>query len=306
MVHHPLRRWEMSTAKAGARITLKTILFATDFSPAANSALPYATDLASRFGAKLVVVHAKEPPNYALPPEAWRTPDDSTEAGIQELKASLAKSSPKIESEFRIGEGRAWQVIEAVVEQGDIDLIVAGTRGRTGAGRLLLGSQAEEIVRRASRPVLTVGPHSQAQGARDGKLTNVLYATDFSPEALAAAPYAISFAEEHEARLTLVHIIEKPRVGELVQPGELVSSSAHLLRDLVPEEAKFWCEPQCVVEEGEPAEKILEIAGRVGASLIVLGVRKPLGVPGAATHLPIATVHKVISQAACPVLTVRR
>ena len=112
--------------------------------------------------------------------------------------------------------------------------------------------------------------------------------------------------EEHEARLTLVHIIEKPRVGELVQPRELVSSSAHLLRDLVPEEAKFWCEPQCVVEEGEPAEKILEIAGRVGASLIVLGVRKSLGVPGAATHLPIATVHKVIAHATCPVLTVRR
>ncbi|HXQ26058.1 MAG TPA: universal stress protein [Candidatus Acidoferrales bacterium] len=296
----------MNAAKAGARITLKTILFATDFSPAANSALPYATDLASRFGAKFVMVHAKEPPNYALPPDAWRTPDDATEAGIQELKNALAKSSPKIESEFRIGEGQAWQVIESVVEQGDIDLIVVGTRGRTGAGRLLLGSQAEEVVRRASRPVLTVGPHSKAQGARDGKLTNVLYATDFSPEALAAAPYAISLAEEHEARLTLVHIIEKPRVGDLVQPVELVSSSANLLRDLVPEEAKFWCEPQCVVEEGEPAEKILEIAGRVGASLIVLGVRKPLGVPGAATHLPIATVHKVIAQAACPVLTVRR
>lgn len=296
----------MKTAKAGARITMKTIVFATDFSPAANGALPYATDLASRFGAKLVVMHAKEPPNYALPPDAWRIPDDATESGIRDAKESLAKSFPNIESEFRVGEGRAWQVIDTLIEKGDVDLIVAGTRGRTGAGRLLLGSQAEEIVRRASRPVLTVGPHSPTEGAREGKFTNVLYATDFSPESLAAAPYAISFAEEYEARLTLVHVIEKPRVGDLVQPSELVSSSANLLRDLVPEEAKFWCEPQCVVEEGQPAEKILDVARRVGASIIVLGVRKPMGVPGAATHLPIATVHKVIAQAACPVLTVRR
>ena len=117
VMHHPAWRREVTMTKAGARIALKTILFATDFSPAANSALPYATDLASRFGAKLVVVHAKEPPNYALPPDAWRTPDDATEAGVQELKKSLAKSFPKIESSFRIGEGRAWQVIEAVIEQ---------------------------------------------------------------------------------------------------------------------------------------------------------------------------------------------
>ena len=78
-----------------------------------------------------------------------------------------------------------------------------------------------------------------------------------------------------------------------------------MLRNLVPPDAELWCEPKCVVERGDSAEKILDVAGRTTADLIVLGVRKPGGVAGAATHLPIATAHKIVSHARCPVLTVR-
>jgi nucleotide-binding universal stress UspA family protein len=85
----------------------------------------------------------------------------------------------------------------------------------------------------------------------------------------------------------------------------LVQSSSQLLRKLVPTEADLWCVPEYVVEKGDPAEKILEVAARTGAELIVLGVRQPSGFPGAATHLPIATAHKVVSHSTCPVLTIR-
>jgi len=78
-----------------------------------------------------------------------------------------------------------------------------------------------------------------------------------------------------------------------------------LLHNLVPAEAELWCVPEYVVEHGTAAEKILEVAAREKAELIVLGIRQPSGFPGAATHLPIAITHKVVSQAACPVLTVR-
>ena len=285
--------------------SVKTILFATDFSEAAGRAQGYATGLATRFGAKLVVVHAKEPPNYALPPETWRSTDDATSRHMEELKKSILNSVQGINAEFCTGEGTTWQVLDSVSAKQRIDLVVAGTRGRTGVGKVLLGSQAEEILRRSQCPVLTVGPHSELMKDGNNTLAEVLYATDFSPESQAAAPYAVSFALALQAHLTLLHIIEHRKAGELVYSDELVSSSKRLLESLVPEGTKFWREPQYLVEHGPAAERILEIAKRTYAGLIVLGVRKPMGIPGASSHLPAGVAHKVVVGAECPVLTVR-
>jgi nucleotide-binding universal stress UspA family protein len=119
------------------------------------------------------------------------------------------------------------------------------------------------------------------------------------------AAHAISLAEEFQAHLTLMHVIANEASGDLLLPGELVKATEQHLRNLVPAEAELWCEPQFVVLQGEAAEKILQVARERDADLIVLGVHQPTGFPGAATHLPIATAHKVVSHAPCPVLTVR-
>jgi len=295
----------IAIGEPGVAASIKTILFATDFSDAAARAQEYATGLATRFRAKLVVVHAKEPPNYALPPETWRTTDDATSRHMEEVKKSILNSVQGINAEFCTGEGTTWQVLDSISTNQRIDLVVAGTRGRTGVGKVLLGSQAEEILRRSQSPVLTVGPNSQLMNAGRNTLAEILYATDFSPESQAAAPYAISFALALQAHLTLLHVIEKPKAGELVYSDELVSSSKRLLQSLVPEGTKFWREPQFLVENGVAADKILEIAKRAYAGLIVLGVRKPIGIPGASSHLPAGVAHNVVVGAECPVLTVR-
>jgi nucleotide-binding universal stress UspA family protein len=293
--------------KAAARSTptiLKRILFATDYSDAAKRAQSYATSLAHRFGAKLLVVHAKEPPNYALPPESWRSADDIDARELQELQKSLHKSFPDLKSEFHVGEGSAWQVVEAILKNDNVDLIVLGTRGRTGFAKLVMGSQAEKILRRSLCPVLTVGPHSREISGGKNELTEVLYATDFSPESQVAASYAISISLGLGAHLSLLHVVSEPKAGELVNPEEITSSSARLLKSLITRDAEFWREPRCLVETGVAAEKILEVAERIHASLIVLGVRKSVGIPGAATHLGTGVAHKVVSAATCPVLTV--
>lgn len=295
----------MKAAEQSTSVTLKTILFATDFSESAKKALSYATGLSNRFRAKVFVVHAKEPPNYALPPESWKRADDADALHMRELRQLLPKLMPGLECEFCVGEGTTWQIVESALEKTKADLIVLGTRGRTGAAKLLLGSQAETILRRASCPVLTVGPHSKTITGGEKELQEVLYATDFSPESQAAAPYAISITLSLQAHLNLLHVVEEQKVGELVHPTDVMSSSEPLLRSLVPKDAKFWSEPRCFVETGVAAEKILEVAEHIPASLIVLGVRKPVGVPGAATHLGIALAHKIIAAAKCPVLTVR-
>jgi nucleotide-binding universal stress UspA family protein len=77
------------------------------------------------------------------------------------------------------------------------------------------------------------------------------------------------------------------------------------MENLVSEKGERRCEPRYAVREGKPAETILDVAKNRKSDLIVLGVRKPEGIPGGATHLPIAVAHKVIAHAVCPVLTVR-
>jgi len=202
-------------------------------------------------------------------------------------------------------EGDLWPTITDKVRQHDIDMIVIGTRGRTGVKRALLGSVAEEIFRRAPCPVLTVGPHISKDTERRLEMKEILYATDFSPESLSALPYALSLAQEHQARLTILHVVEEHKTGELVHAENYVESELRRLRELVPSDAKSWCEPNFRVEKGPVAEKILEIAVALGADLIVLGARGAAGHMGATTHVFRPTAHRVVTQAECPVLTVR-
>lgn len=296
----------MKAVQATVRTQIQNILFATDFSPAAVAAAPYAAKIAKHYGAKLFTLHVRPPVvNSMTQPTTWKAAEEGARIEAEQQRRELLATFSGLQPEILIEEGALWSSLEAAIGKYRIDLIVIGTRGRSGIGKLLLGSFAEEIFREAPCPVLTVGPHSSAAAKRNGEVTKILFATDFSPESMAAAPYAISLAQEHQAYLTLLHVIEEPKACELVQPNDVAKSSEQLLRDLVPEEAKLWCVPEYMVEQGVPAEKILDVAARQKAELIVLGIHRPHGVPGAATHLSIATAHKIVSHATCPVLTVR-
>jgi nucleotide-binding universal stress UspA family protein len=290
----------MKTLTSQLRIDLKNILFATDFSPASMTALPYAAGIARHYEANFYALHVRMPLSPEALPVVEKAATDDEQAGMRMLRESTAGVAPVI----LVEEGPLWPTIESAVKKNKIDLIVAGTRGRTGIGKLLLGSAAEEIVRNASCPVLTVGPHA-ASHPRAGGFTEILYATDFSSEFGASAAFAISLAQEYEALLTLLHVIDSPKTGELVLAEELIPAAERRLRELVSPEAQIWCKPQYLVDQGDPAEKILDVAERRKADLIILGVRHSAGIPGAATHLPIATVHKIVAHAKCPVLTVR-
>jgi len=288
-----------------SRVTLKNILYATDFSPAAENALKYAGALAKSFGAKLYALHVQEPANYGLPPELWRGAEQAREEQMKDLRNTMVRAFPGVLSETIIGEGGLWPAVALAAERFGIDFIVVGTRGRTGIGKLILGSQAEEILRRAQIPVLTVGPGVHPEMWPSGKFASILFATDFGPASQAAMRYALSLAEENQAKLTLVHIVDTRKAENTASRVEAIEEAEKKLRAMVPEEAKAWCTPKFMVHLGGPVEKILQTAEEMGADLIVLGVHRAEGVPGAATHLPIATVHKLLAHAVTPVLTVR-
>jgi len=296
----------MKILEMPARVQIKNVLFATDFSDAATAAIPYAKEFAKRFGAKLFALHVMTPVvNPMTEPTAWPALIEASEREAKRQKEALLKEFKGIQPEVFIEEGGLWPILESTIEHNQIDLIVLGTHGRHGLKKMLLGSVAEEILRKAPCAVLTVGPNLPTVPKNTGKISEIVYATNLGPESNAAAACAVSLAQEFQARLTLVHVLAESKTGELFQDKELVASTTRLLKKLVPPEAELWCEPRFVVEKGEPGEKILEVAEHKRADLIVLGVHKPTGVPGAATHLSIATVHKVVAHATCPVLTVR-
>jgi nucleotide-binding universal stress UspA family protein len=299
--------------KTSTRVALDNVLFTTDFSPAAHAALPYALAISRHYGSTLHTLHVI--PEFDILVHPHGTTPGSFESAYEEERRGALKRMRDLAPELRevphhnIRRGNVWDAVSEIIAEQHIDLLVIGTHGRSGLGKLLLGSVAEELLRQAPCPVLTVGPKAST-GIReefdetaqdivtDLELKQIIFAVDFNPESLAAAPFAISLAEEFQARLGLLYVIEhsEPHTSHLVRER---------LENLVPEEAALWCRPETIVRFGVAAEKIVQAARDCHADLIVLGVRAAKAHLSAATHFPWSTAHRVIAGAPCPVLTVR-
>ena len=287
----------MKTLDSTTRVAFENILFATDLSPSAENALPYAVEIARRYHATVYAVHVIGPDVYPLvPPLAWPKFTEDEEEFRQESRNHLDEQLRDLSHEIIFQAGDTWPTLAEIIQKKRVDLLVLGTHGRTGLEKVLLGSVAEEIFRQALCPALTVGPRSSLRPKNAAELNRILYATDFSPESLAAAPFAISLAREHRAQLILLHSMEG--TGD-------VSALRHTLRDLVPFGSDLGCQPDCVVERGAPANKILEVSEGHGADLIVLGVHGADGHLARITHFVRSDAYKIVTQAKCPVLTVR-
>jgi len=296
--------------EAGKRIQVKNVLFGTDFSTGSKAALQYALLFARRYGATLHVAHVL--PTVAdmvvMSPEFGVEAAAHEDQRVRDYLEQMEKQLQGVTHRVMTPKGGVAEELSRIVEEQEIDLMVLGTHGRTGVRKLVMGSVAEDVFRRAACPVLSVGPNVCSQPDPDASLKHILFATDFSESSLAALPYAISFAEEDESELTLLNVVEQPAAGVPEVRG-FREALLRRLRSLVPAEAESWCHPHCVVEFGElfaaPARAILNVAKHGAVDLIVLGVRPMRRGLSLATHLSTTTAQ-VLTQAACPVLTVRR
>lgn len=136
-------------------LPLRTILYPTDFSERSQYALHLACSLARDYGAQLLVLYVAPAPRFHGEIVARRQEDGFAEGLVEQLR-QLLPSEPGVRVEYLVKEGDAVAEILSVAEEWDCNLIVLGTHGRTGLGRLLMGSVAEQVVRRAPCPVLTV------------------------------------------------------------------------------------------------------------------------------------------------------
>jgi nucleotide-binding universal stress UspA family protein len=312
----------MVKVESGAAISIKNILFLTDFSEPSEVALPFATSIARGYGAKVYALHVFTPaPNVCGAPAELAIA--AIETGEQSAKCRIDSQLTGLEHETIVDWSvDLWDAVQRTIKENHIDLIVMGTHGRIGAEKFLLGSVAEEIFRRSPIPVLTIGPHVRSSVHAGGRFHRILFPTDFTAASQAAAPYAMSLAQENKAKLVLLHVMRSPEPpngnGRGKNAGDELERSAndqrrfdlsvaeaiHQLYEIVPTDADLYFPPQSLVEYGDPAERILSAAKQRSSDLIVLGVRAS-GRIGAATHLARATAHKVVAQAPCPVLTVR-
>jgi nucleotide-binding universal stress UspA family protein len=293
----------MPTVQASLRLTFKNVLLPTDFTDASMHAMAYARVFSRDHGSRIFVTHAVTPnPPVFLPMEPIPLDLDAEWHDAQgQLQTFLGSAALKETMHEGILErGEIWNVLEDVIRRHSIDLIVLGSHGKHGLKKLVLGSSAEQIFRRASCPVLTVGPSVLVNAESEIAFKHIVFATDFSTGSLNALPYALSLAEENEAQLTLLHVIPLVPMQHQAWAAE---GSKENLQALIPSEAADWCHPEAVVSFEFPAEGILHTAAARSADLIVMGVHRRA--PLASAHLPWAIAYEVICHAPCPVLTVR-
>ena len=133
----------------------RKILFPTDFSHTGDAALGLATTLARDTKAKLIIVHVEEPPMAYGGGDAYYGVLDPPRDELDRMLGQVKPTDESIEYEHRMITGEPANSIVRLAESEQVDFIVLGTHGRTGLSRLLMGSVAEAIVRRATCPVIT-------------------------------------------------------------------------------------------------------------------------------------------------------
>ena len=283
-------------------VSLENILFATDFSESAETAKLYVQALAERYQSRVRIMYvvdlsaAFNAPDAGLSIDVFRR--NGTES-LSRLKSELVSERIHVETVLCEAMDPAAEILQAAHD--GAALLVIGTRGHKGLARLVLGSTAEQLIHQANCPILTIGP-----GVRPPKLPvspqRIIYATDFSPEAAKACVFALSFAQDFGAHLYLCHVLPEPRSVDRMDDNELNVRFTSLLQSLVPDVAREFCEPECVLEHGFAADGILLLAERVKADLIVLGTRTT-------SHwfdnFKTGVAFQVISTSHCPVLTIR-
>lgn len=294
---------------AATPVAIRNILFATDFSATSEAALPFALALAKHYGAALFVTHILAPePRYELPlepePDAINPRKQKAQTNFDALLASGLLNEVPHEPILRCGE--FWETMQDVIASRAIDLIVAGTHGRQGLRKMILGSVAEKIFRHAACPVLTVGPHASKELVADG-IRRVLFATDFTTVSLAALPYAYSLARAEGAQLTVMNVLPlvPPAIDAVIMPDlgpDFSDDARKQLDEMLKTYAPLPQAPESVVVKGDVVPAIVNAATERMTALIVMGVRHKGNV---ATHFPWSIVDAVVCQANCPVLTVR-
>ncbi len=297
----------------------RNILFPTDFTPHARSALKYAAAFARQGGGRVVmfsVQTGKAPANLmTLPERILRSQEKNwllqLRGQVNDLLADPLFAG--LEVEPVIVEGEPADEIAKAVRDYDIDLVTVVTHGRRGLARALFGSTAEEIIAEAPCPVLTIRPpqhdfvhHRESQ--TEIRLNRILLATNFRPSAIPATAVARQMCDAHDAELHAVHVIGDyfEQISVMFPEGGL-SALSRMRADVKQRMQSFGGEGDGRVHthiaEGRPYAEIVRLAAEIDADLIVIGTTIHASLFGGAPALG-SEIERVVRNSPCPVLCV--
>ena len=302
-------------------ISVTRILCPVDFSDGSRRALEYAAAMATWYESNVTALFvfpnipvANVVPEYFAAGQVISLQDVDVDGLRKELQGFAAKAAGggPVRTELRESFDVRDEILNAAA---DADLIIMGTHGRRGFDRLLLGSVTEKVLRKATCPVMVVPPHARPAATERIPFKEILCPVDFSESAARALLFALHLAQESDARITLLHVIEMPPelrelstwngkdaidVGAVRAAAE--ADALQRLRALVPPSAGTFCTIATRVEEGKGYREILKVAKELNADVIVMGVQGR----GALDLMVFgSTTHGVVLGADCPVLTVR-
>ncbi len=299
------------------------ILCPIDFSETSVRALNYATVFASRYQARLTVLHVAATFDTSVAPvpdEAGSVPHQASHDDIiARIQVSIAQAgATALNARLLAQAGCAHELIVNCAAAVDADLLVMGTHGLGGFRRLFLGSVTEKVVRTVGCPVLTVPP-SAATAPERIVLKKILCPIDYSPSSLRALRYALELGRQSEGCVTVLYALEyvDPEdhldlspfdpCHEVVLEGrrrrqQLVDSFRDRLHGQLAGESRVSCEIEEVVAVSRAYKEILQRAAAAATDLIVMGAQ---GRGGIDLMLYGSTTQHVVRSATCPVLTVR-
>ena len=285
-------------------VGIHSVLIATDFSRCSTVAVNFGLELAHEYQAKAYLVFVLPSGDFLMAgPDAYVAAKDAARRDLLELKAELRKTHSYTEGEdyhLLLMEGEAAQSILDCARQNKADVIVVGTHGRGGLGKMLMGSVAERVFRQSRVPVMTVAPHLHQPG-RGFVPRNILLAADFTPASEHATRYASTLAREHNAKLTMLHVLDHPELRGVADRAEIMQGIEKKLTALLGQDAE-GLQLCCRVEVGKVVPTILRTEAEIEADLLVMGVRPWSGL---LDRLMWPNAYEIVREAACPVLTVR-
>ncbi|HKP36411.1 MAG TPA: universal stress protein [Pyrinomonadaceae bacterium] len=300
-------------------MSFRNILFPTDFTPHARSALKYAAAFAREGRGRVIlfsVQSASVPANLMTLPE--RVLQDQDTQWLLQMRREVADllRDPLfdgLEIEPVIVEGEpATEIAKAVNDYG-IDMVTVVTHGRRGLARALFGSTAEEIIAEAPCPVLTIRPpqHDFVEhrgNSTEVRLNRILLATNFRPSSVAATSLAREMATTHKAELHAAYVIGDYFEQISVMFPEGGKSALSRMRDEVKQRMQLFAgeaegRVQTHIAEGRPYAEIVRLAAEIDADLIVIGTTVHASLFGGAPALG-SEIERVVRNAPCPVLCV--
>jgi nucleotide-binding universal stress UspA family protein len=283
------------------------ILVATDLSDT-ERLMPFAIQQAESTGGHLLLLHVLAT-SESMAVDAvgmpYYDPAGAVETASNLLQAWCAVARARhIACEAMVREGNSAQQVIATARQFMADRILLGTRSRSKMSKLLLGSVAEQVLRSAHIPVITVGP--EAHLAVDVAATEgiVLHATTLRETSRPSAALACKIASDMDRPLVLLHVL--PPKEDMERKGLPVGADSVAQRELhlIAEETGCGCSMpiETRVVHGNPAIEILAESAERHASLIVLGATQRNALQNLTRD---RTIYKVLAHARCPVLTLR-